>query len=136
VLLYGDTPVSGEPTLELVRRSLPADGTAPAAAAEILLATLARWGWEPVTDAANGCVSAVLHAVTECAPERIELFAFRRLHQLTVELHFSGDDSMRFRQLLGHDSRLAMVDSLASLWGVRPLGDGEAVWFEFRGDSA
>jgi hypothetical protein len=24
------------------------------------------------------------------------------------------------------------IDRLAPLWGVRPLNDGEAVWFEFR----
>ena len=130
MLLYGDSPPSGEPTLELLRRPLPVDGEAPGAARDILAKALARWGWDDALDDACGCLTAVLRAITEAGPSSIELFAFRRAHQLTVELHFTG--VQRFHQLLGADPRLGLVDSMAPLWGVRPLGDGEAVWFEFR----
>jgi hypothetical protein len=82
-------------------------------------------------DAANGCLTAVISSVVDAGAGTIELFAYRRAHQLNVEVHFCGTAS-RFHQLLGAEPRLAHIDSLASLWGVRPLADGEAVWFEFR----
>lgn len=131
VLLYGDNPPAGEPTLELLRRPLPADAKAVDAACAIVSTALERWGWESAVDDVTGCLTAVLRAVTEVEPDTVELFAYRRAHQLTVELHFTGHDA-RFHQMLGHDPRLALVDSMAPLWGVRPLGDGEAVWFEFH----
>jgi len=130
VLLYGDNPPAGEPTLELLRRPLPIDAKATDTACAIVSTALDRWGWEAAIDAVSGCLSGVLRAVTEVEPETVELFAYRRAHRLTVELHFTGHDA-RFHQMLGHDPRLAVIDTLAPLWGVRPLGDGEAVWFEF-----
>lgn len=131
MLLYGDTPPNDEPTLELLRRPLPAEGARVEACREILGKALERWGWGSTMDAVDGCLSAVLHAVAEEDLSGVELFAFRRAHQLTVELHFIGGDSP-VHQLLTRQSRLGVVDALAPLWGVRPLGDGEAVWFEFR----
>lgn len=131
MLLYGDSPPAEEPTLELVRRPLPTDGSATEACRAILGKILERWGWEGATDAADGCVSAVLRAMSAEEPDTVEMFAFRRAHQLTVELHFTGA-SARFHELFGREARLGVIDSFAELWGVRPLGDGEAVWFEFR----
>lgn len=134
MLLYGDNPPADEPTLELLRRPLPADAKAVDAAGAIISTALERWGWEETVDAASGCLAAVLRALTHLEPDSVELFAYRRAHQLTIELHFTGHDA-RFHQLLGHDPRLAMIDSMAPLWGVRPLGEGEAVWFEFSAPS-
>ena len=131
VLLYGDSPPADEPTLELLRRPLPADQEAAEACRVILGKALGRWGWEGAMDAADGCLSAVLHAITAQDPDTVELFAFRRAHQLTVELHFTGAGK-RFHQMLNADPHLGVIDTLAPLWGVRPLADGEAVWFEFR----
>jgi hypothetical protein len=131
VLLYGDSPPSGEPTLELLRRPVPTDGQAPDAACALLAKALERWGWVGTVDAANSCLTAVVAAAVDAGSETIELFAFRRAHQLNVEVHFSGA-SQRFHELLGRDTRLAVIDSLTTLWGVRTLHDGEAVWFEFR----
>lgn len=130
MLLYGDNPPADEPTLELLRRPLPADAKAVDAASAIVSTALERWGWDATVDAASGCLTAVLRALTDVEPDTVELFAYRRAHQLTIELHFTGHDA-RFHQLLGRDARLAAIDTLAPLWGVRPLGDGEAVWFEF-----
>jgi hypothetical protein len=131
VLLYGDSPPSGEPTLELLRRSVPVDGDAPSAACTMLDTALERWGWDGTVEAANGCLTAVVGSVVEAGAETVELFAYRRAHQLNVEVHFCGTES-RFHHLLGAEPGLGRIDSLASLWGVRPLGEGEAVWFEFR----
>lgn len=131
MLLYGDTPPADEPTLELLRSPLPLDGPRADACREILGKALHRWGWDDSMDAVDGCLSAVLNAMAEETLDGVEVFAFRRAHQLTVELHFIGGDSP-VHQLLTRQSRLGVVDALAPLWGVRPLGDGEAVWFEFR----
>ena len=133
MLLYGDAPPTGEPTLELLRRSVPVDEAAPGTACTLLGPALERWGWELAADSAGICVNAAVAAMVDAGVEVIELFAYRRAHQLTVEVHFTGTDS-RFHHLLGIDPRLARIDALAPLWGVRPLGDGEAVWFEFRSD--
>jgi len=131
VLLYGESPASGEPTLELYRRSVPVDGAVLETASGLLASALERWGWAAAIDAANGCATAVLAAVVDAGADTLEVFAFRRAHQLNVEVHFSGA-ATRFQDLLGSDTRLARIDLLSELWGVRALNDGEAVWFEFR----
>jgi len=132
MLLYGDTPPSGEPTLELVRRPLPADGDRCGAAHEILERLLDRWGWSGAVVPAEACVDAVLGSfepgpdgTDSEAPSALELVAFRRAHQVTVEVHYCGTRS-------AVPQTAPVADAQASLWGVRPLQDGEAVWFEFR----
>lgn len=131
MLLYGDTPPSGEPTLELVRRPLPAEGDCSSAAHEILERLLERWGWSGALDSAEACVDAVLDFGDDvrdgdaAAPSAVELVAFRRAHQVTVEVHHSAARSAVPRTA-------PVADARAALWGVRPLQDGEAVWFEFR----
>jgi hypothetical protein len=135
VLLYGDNPPTGEPTLELLRRPLPVGEESASAARAILDRTLPAWGWKPWVHTVTQCLSEVLAALSECEPDSLELFAFRRPNQLDVELHFTGVD-IHFHKLVGTDPAraraLALVDELAPLWGVRPIADGEAVWFEFR----
>lgn len=132
MLLYGDEPPSGEPTLELVRRPLPPEADPSTAAHEILERLLDRWGWNGAVEPAEACVDAVLGSldnadavVGEDAPQAVELVAFRRAHQVTVEVHHFGSRSAVPRTA-------PVADAQASLWGVRPLQDGEAVWFEFR----
>lgn len=131
MLLYGAAPGSEEPTLELLRRPLPVDGNAARTATEVLDRALTAWGWSDTLDAASRCVGAVLDALDGHGPETLELFAFRRAHQLTVELHHTGAD-VPFHEVVAGDGRLTSVEGLAPLWGVRPIVDGAAVWFEFR----
>lgn len=134
MLLYGDAPPSGEPTLELLRRPLPPGPTGIDEGKAVVEQTLTSWGWATTVDAATGCLAAVLTALVDDVPETLELFAFRRAHQLTVEVHVTGLDAL-FHNILVDDperARAGLIDSLAPLWGVRPLADGEAVWFEFR----
>jgi len=131
VLLYGESPASGEPTLELYRQSVAVDGAVLETASRLLATALERWGWGEAVDAANGCMTAVLAAVVDAGADAVELFAFRRAHQLNVEVHFSGT-STRFQDLLASDARLSRIELLSELWGVRPLNDGEAVWFELQ----
>ena len=52
----------------------------------------------------------------------------------TVESALAGVGAAKFHELVGAAGPLRTVDMLAPLWGVRPLNDGEAVWFEFRVD--
>ena len=130
MLLYGNSPPAGEPTLELLRRPLSMDAPVPAAR-EILERTLPRWGWDDAVGPASWCVSTVIAALDAAAPESLELFAFRRAHQLAVELHCIRLE-VPFHRLLTEDERLASIDAAVELWGIRPLGDGDAVWFEFR----
>ena len=130
MLLYGDSPPAGEPTLELLRRPLAMDAPVEAAR-EILERTLPRWGWDDAVGPASWCAATVIAALGPAAPEALELFAYRRAHQLTVELHCTHL-VIPFHRLLGEDERLASIDTAVELWGIRPLGDGDAVWFEFR----
>ncbi|MEA2704677.1 MAG: hypothetical protein QOD63_2622 [Actinomycetota bacterium] len=135
MLLYGDAPATGEPTLELLRRPLPTVEGGVEAARVILERAFTSWGWTGALDAATGCIGAVLAGLADSEPDAMELFAFRRAHQLTVEVHYSGV-ATRFHQAVVDDPARARaagrIDRLAPLWGVRPLNDGEAVWFEFR----
>jgi hypothetical protein len=135
MLLYGDTPAAGEPTLELLRRRIPVGAGGIEAAGAILERAFSAWGWQGALDAATSCTAAVLDGLRGSHPETLELFAFRRAHQVTVEVHYTGVDT-RFHQAASDDPDRAeaavSIDRAAPLWGVRPLNDGEAVWFEFR----
>jgi hypothetical protein len=131
VLLYGESPASGEPTLELYRRTIPVDGAVLETASSLLASALERWGWGAAVDGADACLTAVVAAVVDAGADAIELFAFRRAHQLNVEVHYCGAQA-RFRDLLASDVRLGRIELLSELWGVRTLNDGEAVWFELR----
>lgn len=122
MLLYGDAPSAGEPTLELVRRPLPPGHDPAAAAHEILERLLDRWGWLETVEPARRCVDAVLGSLDADAP--LELVAFRRAHQVTIEIHHTGPAQVT--------ATAPVADVEASLWGVRPIQDGQAVWFEFR----
>jgi len=124
MLLYGDTPPAGEPTLELVRRPLPSGDDVSTTAHDILERVFDRWGWNGALDSAEACVDAVLDSLDADEPHSVELFAFRRAHQVTVEVHYTGPSHVR--------AAAPVAEDRAALWGVRPLQDGEAVWFEFR----
>ena len=134
VLLYGEAPPTGETTLDLRRHPLPAGPEAGAAARAILERILGAWSWDDWVETADQCVSEVLSALATEEPTSVELWAYRRANQVTLELQYRG--TARFHELLGSERdrarAIAMVDGLVPLWGVRPCGDGEAVWFELR----
>ena len=135
MLLYGEAPPTGEPTLDLRRHPLPPGPEAGAAARAVLQRVLSQWEWDGWVDAAHQCVCEVLAALASESPTGVELWAYRRPHQITLELQYHGTD--RFHELLGgardRARAIALVDDLVPLWGVRPCGDGEAIWFELRG---
>lgn len=134
MLLYGEAPPTGETTLDLRRHPLPAGAEAGATARELLERHLTAWGWESWIDSAHQCVCEVLSALATEEPTSVELWAYRRRHQVTLELQYHG--TARFHELVGaagdRARAIGMVDELVPLWGVRPCGDGEAVWFELR----
>lgn len=134
VLLYGEAPPTGETTLDLRRHPLPPGAEAGAAARSVLDKVLPGWGWDDWVDIADQCVSEVLTALSTEEPTSVELWAYRRANIVTLELQYHG--TARFHELLGTERdrarAVAMVDGLVPLWGVRPCGDGEAVWFELR----
>jgi hypothetical protein len=134
VLLYGEAPPTGETTLDMRRHPLPPGPEAGATARTHLERILEAWGWDDWVAPADQCVSEVLSALADEEPTAIELWAYRRAKQVTLELQYHG--TARFHQLLGSQREralaIAMVDDLVPLWGVRPCGDGEAIWFELR----
>lgn len=134
VLLYGEAPATGEPTLELRRHPLPPGPEAGAAARDVLQRVLGGWDWADWVDVADQCVSEVLSALVSEQPTAVELWVYRRAHQVTLELQYHGTG--RFHELLGSERdrarAVAMVDGMVPLWGVRSCGDGEAIWFELR----
>lgn len=136
MLLYGAAPPATEPSLEMVRRPIPVSGAEAAAAArEILDQTVPRWGLDAVGAAASQCLSEVLASLSQTRPDELVLHLVRRPQQLDVELVFAGVDLRLHEELAGDPSRaraIGLVDELATLWGVRPMGDGEVLWFEFH----
>ena len=134
MLLYGEAPPTGEPTLDLRRHPLPAGPEAGKAARAVLERVLQGWDWDDWVEPALQCVCEVLVALQSEDPSAVELWIYRRAHQVTLELQYHG--TARFHQLLGSDGAraraIALVDELVPLWGVRSCGDGEAIWFELR----
>lgn len=134
MLLYGEAPPTGEPTLDLRRHPLPAGPDAGKTARAVLDRVLHGWDWDHWVEPALQCVCEVLVALQSEEPSAVELWIYRRAHQVTLELQYHG--TARFHQLLGSERdrarAIALVDELVPLWGVRSCGDGEAIWFELR----
>lgn len=135
MLLYGDSPPTGEPTLEIFRKPLPTGEETGAVARDSLERVLTGWGLARLVDMASLCVSEVAARLADSDAATVELFVYRRQHEITLEIHCCGGDD-RFHHLLtgpGKKSRgMALIDDMVPLWGIRPLGEGEAVWFELR----
>jgi hypothetical protein len=133
MLLYGGG-LDAERSLDAVEVALPADADAPHAVRVALDEVLARWGWDHHREVAGLCASELATVALEAGYGRLALVARRGPDHLGVELH-CRDASCRFADVLGTPANgraLGVVDRLATLWGVRPLGDGDAVWFELR----
>lgn len=134
MLLYGQEP-SSEPVLEEERFDAPVGPDAAGKLREHLQETLERWGWDHCVDAATVCASEVATVLLAVDCAELSMTAARHAHHVTVIVRCGGA-ARRFADVVGADTSrargLAMLDDLVSLWGVRPTGDGDAIWFELR----
>jgi anti-sigma regulatory factor (Ser/Thr protein kinase) len=112
--------------------SFPAVPTSPAAARRFVTSTLDSWGLEGLAETATLLVSelvtnALLHARSAT---RLEL------HRRDGVLHIEVEDTVtrlptrrHYSPEAGTGRGLALVETLASSWGVTFRADGKAVWF-------
>ncbi|WP_269287643.1 MULTISPECIES: ATP-binding protein [Streptomyces] len=114
---------------------LPRTPTACRQARSALRQVLRQWGMEHFTDTAELLVSELVTNAVRYAPGPIHLTA-RGGHALRCHI----DDGSRLLPRL-HNARpddefgrgLALVDQLASDWGVDLTDCGKSVWFELKG---
>jgi anti-sigma regulatory factor (Ser/Thr protein kinase) len=120
--------MNGEARLAL--RPLPASA---ATARQFVGDTLGGWGCDAFSDAARLLVSelvtnAVLHARTD-----VEVVVRLLRSGIRVEVHDRSTAApvvRRYEDEAMTGRGLALVDELATKWGVDPLRDGKSVWFE------
>jgi anti-sigma regulatory factor (Ser/Thr protein kinase) len=109
---------------------------APRKARRFVTETLAHWSCDPLLDVASLLTSelvtnAVLHARTP-----VELTLCRTDGGVRVEVADEDPESVeralrqRRRQEATTGRGLAMVDALASHWGVTLARSGKSIWFE------
>ena len=126
----GTTRPVGTTTAQVQLSPLPASA---AAARRFVAETLTTWGHDDAVDTATLLVSelvtnAILHARSD-----VDLVLTETDGHLRVEVH---DASPEAPQVRAYDATsmtgrgLAMVQSFAARWGVKPLPAGKAVWFE------
>jgi hypothetical protein len=133
MMIYGDGPATTE-ALEVEEVTLPSDADASRAVRSALEGTLTRWGWSHRLDDACLCASELLTVALDAGYDHLEVVLCRLDDRVAVEVRCGGGDC-RFSEVLstGENGRsLAVVDGLAGMWGVRPTGDGDAIWFELR----
>jgi anti-sigma regulatory factor (Ser/Thr protein kinase) len=120
--------MNGEARLAL--RPVPASA---ASARQFINDTLGDWGCDAFADAARLLVSelvtnAVLHARTDV---EVVVRLLRSGVRVEVRDHSTSAPVVRRYQDEAMTGRgLALVDQLASRWGVETRQDGKAVWFE------
>ena len=115
------------------RTRLDADVRSSAAARRFMEDTLARWGQAELLEVVNLCVSelvtnAVLH--TSSAPD---VAVWVTAKGVRVEVGDEGGVLPEAREVsldAVTGRGLALVDTLASAWGVIPRPFGKTVWFE------
>ncbi|MCP2311199.1 ATP-binding SpoIIE family protein phosphatase [Kitasatospora paracochleata] len=112
----------------------PATAASVAEGRSFLAKTLLSWGFLNLVDDARLLVSEVMTNAVRHGQGRVRIQARYTARELTVEV---ADDSPRLpRPRLASDDEesgrgLALVESLADTWGVRPSGTGKATWFSF-----
>ena len=121
--------------------ALPDALTSPAASRSFVRSALEDWGQDESVDVALILVSelssnVVVHAGTSmtvsvaCDPDH---------HVVRIEVQdgCATIPSVQDRGRMSASGRgLRLVDALSTRWGVRPLVDGKAVWFELIGSGA
>jgi anti-sigma regulatory factor (Ser/Thr protein kinase) len=114
----------------LALRPVPASA---ATARQFVNDTLGGWGCDALSEAARLLVSelvtnSVLHARTD-----VELVVRLRRGGVRVEVHDASPVApvvRRYEDEAMTGRGLALVDQLASRWGVESRGGGKTVWFE------
>jgi anti-sigma regulatory factor (Ser/Thr protein kinase) len=133
MMLYGDGP-STDTAIDVEEVTLPPGPDAARTARDVLERCLRSWSWDHRATDAELCVSEVLTVVLEAGYQSIRMAVLRLSDRVYVELRCAGGDC-RLSEVLsqGESGRsTSVVDSTSSVWGVRPTGDGDAIWFELR----
>ena len=117
------------------RAALPAEPTSPAAARRFVMDTLTGWGLRELADPAALLVSELVTnaLVHGRSPVRVELSRKERVLHVEVTDLVGGWPTRRHHGPDATTGRgLALVEALASAWGVASRADGKSVWFQLR----
>lgn len=122
-----------EDALARSRTSLPGDLASGAAARRFMTETLERWACADLVDTVNLLVSELVNNVVVHARSEAEVAVLLTPRALRVEVSDSSAAAPAPRDAAeDHESGrgMALVEALATDWGVRPRPDGKTVWFE------
>ena len=123
---------------QYARQRLPIGAASPGAARRFTLSTLSAWDLDAHRDIAELLVSelvtnAINHGRTTCL---LELTATSTVLRAAVADDGDGAPQLRYAGPEAESGRgLAIVEALASRWGVEPTSSGKVVWFELNLDS-
>ena len=129
---------SGRVEEQHARQRLPLGTASPGAARRFTGSTLSTWGLDAHGDVAELLVSelvtnAINHGRTTCL---LELTATPTVLRAAVADDGEGAPRLRYAGPEDESGRgLAIVDALASRWGVEPTSSGKVVWFEINLDA-
>jgi hypothetical protein len=89
-----------------------------------------------VVEPAVLCTSELVTELRDCDPDGLELRLRDDVDVVHIEIRTLGCET-RFHDLVTADNTkraaaVSVIDHVASLWGVAPVGAGEAVWFELQ----
>lgn len=133
MMLYGDGPATDTAT-DVEEVDLPAGPDAARVVRDTLMRALDSWGWAHRSDDATLCASDLVSVVLDAGYHDLHLVVCHLSDRISVEIRCRRGEC-RFADVLsqGDGGRsITVVDDLATVWGVRPTGDGDAVWFELR----
>ena len=136
VLLYGQPPPDRPAPRAEERTALPLGPARAEQARDFVEGTLRSWGHDRMVEPAILCTSELVTELRECDPDGLELRLRDDVEAVHIEIRTVGCE-MRFHNLVTADNTqraaaVSVIDHVASLWGVAPVGAGEAVWFELR----
>ena len=123
---------AGRPAIEASLRLHPVPTSAGVARRFIDL-TLTGWGCDALVDAAVLLVSEVVTNAILHARSDIEVHVASRGTVMRIEVtdHGDGDPVMRsYSEDASSGRGLAIVEQVASAWGVTKVAGGKRVWFE------
>ncbi len=129
---------SGRVEEQHARQRLPIGAASPGAARRFTRSTLSAWDLDAHGDVAELLVSelvtnAINHGRTTCL---LELTATPTVLRAAVADDGDGAPQLRYAGPEDESGRgLAIVEALASRWGVEPTSSGKVVWFELNLDA-